>query len=172
MRTEYGWLVVDVRGQWEEVPHRTLVPAAGGDGPWDEKRQLDQEFTGPLNWDDPPKSLARLLRKYGFTAKDAVAVDAGKGTVSWTPKGLCKGEICGVPCPQSSLRGLRSMPKEGEKVEAAFVHSGLALFHNSHTDPEIDPDKGALFAESQPGQELGLDRIEDQIVSGICRLPR
>jgi hypothetical protein len=172
VRTEYGWLVVDARGNWEEAPHRTLEPEADGNGPWDESIRMNEEFKGPLNWDAPPASLAGLLRKYGFTAKDAVAADAGKGTVSWTPKALCKGTRCGAPCRQRSLRGLRSVAKEGEKVEAAFVHSGLALFHNSHTDPESDPNEGALFAESRSGQDLGLERIEYQIVSGLCRMSR
>jgi len=170
-RTEFGWLVVTARG-WEEVPHRVLAPDERAEGPWDELMRLNEEFKKPLDWDKPPESLSGLLRRYGFTRKDAVEPEVGKGTVRWTPKALCQGARCGAPCRQRGLRGLRSVAESAVPVEASFVHSGLALFHNQVTDPDTEPQLGARFAESQPGRGRDFANVEYQSASGICRLPR
>jgi hypothetical protein len=173
MRTEFGWLVVDARGGWVEAPHRVLEPdpSGSGDGPWDELGRMRDGFEKPLDWDAPPASVVGLLRRYGFTRKDAVAPDAGKGTVTWTPKALCKGERCGAPCRQRSLQGLRSVAAGAARVQAAFVHSGIALFHNKVEDTEAEPAIGARFAESQPGKEWVIANLEYHTVAGICRVP-
>lgn len=174
MRTEFGWLVADARGGWEEAPHRVLEPdpSGSGEGPWEELGRMREEFEKPLDWEAPPASVAGLLRKYGFTRKDAVAPDAGKGTVAWTPKALCKGERCGAACRQLSLKGLRSVAVDATRVEAAFVHSGIALFHNKVEDTEAAPGVGARFAESQRGKARVVENLEYHTVSGICRVPR
>jgi hypothetical protein len=174
IRTEFGWLVADARGGWEEAPHRVLEPdpSGSGEGPYDELDRMREEFTKPLDWDAPPASVQGLLRKYGFTRENAVAPDAGKGTVTWTAKALCKGKRCGAPCRQHSLRGLRSVARGAAPVEAAFVHSGIALFHNKVEDTESRPAVGARFAESQPGQERVVANLEYHTVAGICRVPQ
>ncbi|MDC0712495.1 hypothetical protein POL68_28795 [Stigmatella sp. ncwal1] len=173
IRTEYGWLVIDARGKWHDVPHVTLEPGTSAEKePWEERQRLDKAFETPLDWKSPPESVAGLLRQYGFTQKDEVKPDQGRGSVSLTPKALCQGKRCSAPCVQRSLKGLKSDPQDGTQVEASFVHSGLALFHNHRRETAEEPTVGASFSESGTGTAWGVEGIEYEDIWGVCPLPR
>ncbi|EAU67987.1 hypothetical protein STIAU_0779 [Stigmatella aurantiaca DW4/3-1] len=173
IRTEYGWLVIDARGEWHEVPDVTLEASTFAETePWDELKRLDKAFETPLDWKSPPGSVAGLLRQYGFTQKDEVKPEEGSGSASLTPKALCQGKRCSAPCVQRSLKGLKSSPQDGTQVEASFVHSGLALFHNHRQDTADEPAVGASFSESGAGTKWDTVGIEYENIWGVCRLPR
>ncbi len=173
MRTEFGWLVVEARGGWKEAPHRTLEePGNEADESlaWSELRRLDEEFETPLDWEAPPGSVRGLLGRYGFTREDAVAPDAGAGTVTWSPKGLCQGKRCTAPCRQRSLHGWRSQKRGSpEPLAATFVHSGIAVFRNEEDVEEIH--LGAVFAEP-PSENIPSWGIDIRDIMAICVLPR
>ncbi|MFY0562367.1 hypothetical protein ACN28E_00880 [Archangium lansingense] len=179
MTVEFGWLVVDARGGWKEVPHRTVAePASPGSAEedtraWAELKRADAEFKAPLDWKAPPESLAGLLREYGFTRKDVVAKNAGAGTVTWSPKTLCEGKRCPSPCRQRTVREWRSEDvDEGEgphkPIKALFVHSGVAVFRNQYDDEHHD----AFFTEPVVGEEDRNPGIEIHDVMAICVVPR
>jgi hypothetical protein len=179
MAVEFGWLVVDARGGWKEVPHRTVAeppaPASAEEDTraWAELEKADAEFKAPLEWKSPPESLAGLLREYGFTKKDAVARDAGAGTVTWSAKALCRGKRCTSPCRQRTLHAWRSgdLPEEERQkpLEALFVHSGVAVFRNEYDEED---NHGAFFTEPVVDEEDRNPGIEMHDVMAICLLPR
>ncbi|MFE8603981.1 hypothetical protein [Archangium violaceum] len=182
MAVEFGWLVVDAGGGWKEVPHRTVaeppspVSAEEDTRAWAELKRADAEFKAPLDWKSPPESLAGLLREYGFTKKDAVARNAGAGTVTWSPKELCQGKRCTTPCRQRTLHEWRSgdvdpVAEPQKPIQALFVHSGLAVFHNKYND---ENNQGAFFTEpvKEKEEEDRDPGIEMHDVMAICVLPR
>ncbi|HYO71346.1 MAG TPA: hypothetical protein VEU33_35235 [Archangium sp.] len=180
MTVEFGWLVVDARGGWKEVPHRTVAePPSPGSAEEDtraraELERVDAEFKAPLDWKSPPESLAGLLREYGFTKKDAVASNAGAGTVTWSPKALCQGKRCTSPCRQRTVHEWRSgeidpVAEPQKPMKALFVHSGLAVFRNEY-DEEDNP--GAFFTEPVVDEEDRNPGIEMHDVMAICVLLR
>ena len=179
MAVEFGWLVVDARGGWKEVPHRTVAePPLPGTAEedtraWAELEKVDAEFKAPLDWKSPPESLERLLREYGFTKKDTVARSAGAGTVTWSPKALCQGKRCTKPCRQRTLHEFRSVDLDPEKepqkpLKALFVHSGLAVFRNQYYEED---NEGTWFTEPVVDEDRnpGIDMHD---VMAICVLPR
>jgi hypothetical protein len=180
MTVEFGWLVVDARGGWKEVPHRTVAePPHPGSAEedsraWAELEKADAEFKAPLDWKSPPESLAGLLREYGFTKKDAVAKNAGAGTATWSPKALCQGKRCTTPCRQRTLHEWRSadidpVAEPRKPMKALFVHSGVAVFRNEYDEED---NHGASFTEPVVDEEDRNLGIEMHDVMAICVLPR
>lgn len=169
---EFGWLVVTRSGKWEEFAHAKTAPDRERGLPDPKAKALTEEFEAPFPWDAPPRSAGRLLKKYGFTRADAVAPNAGEGTVTWTPERLCQGDHCWPTCQQRSLRGLRSTNEAGAEVQAAFAHSGLVLFRNKAIAFDGPKEEGPAFAPGRATRGWSKDGYDSESVAGICWLPK
>lgn len=143
-RADVGWLVVSANGLWREVPHAVAPDTArGDDGDSSRNAALRRQFEAPLAWDDPPASVAPLLREFGFLPRHAVSPSAGAGRATWSPSRLCVGRRCTAAVAQRTFGGLESETGQGSAMPAAFVRAGIALFHN--TAPVEGEPSGAHF---------------------------
>lgn len=140
---EVGWLVVSGDGLWREVPHAVI----GSEVLKDDARywRLMDEFRADFTWKNPPKSVRALLAEFGFTARDRVAPDLGRGAVTWSPQKLCLGSECAeCSARQWAPGGIVSEETKGNPVASSFYAAGVALFRCEAG--------GDLFAtEKQPG---------------------
>lgn len=175
---EVGWLVVSGDGLWREVAHASVDPRRGENDA--EYHRLRKEFEAALDWRRPPRSLRPLLAEFGFTAKDGVAPDEGKGEVTWTPERICLGERCsGGSAMLWAPGGIVSEEGRGAPITSSFHAGGVALFHREpeHEDAEgTAPPPGATFRlppirRWDPTFGLVDVGFDLQLVDGIAILP-
>lgn len=158
----YFWIAVSARGVWEEIPHKILKQP--GHSRSDEKKShenkereqenfwkmakfYDSEFANELDWNHPPKTLLPLIKKYGFKPRPSFNKNEGKGTVTWSSKGVCmSGKCTKSTVPQRTLgnmfskkaytstgsKGMKIIEVEGKAIQNIFYHAGVALFQNGN----------------------------------------
>lgn len=144
---EVGWLVVSGDGLWREVSHALVDPRKGeNDAAY---YRLRKEFEAALDWKRPPRSLRPLLAEFGFTAKDRVAPDLGKGQVTWSPEKICLGQRCSDGSTMLwAPGGIVSEEERGAPVASSFHVAGVALFHREPKYEDAwgtEPPPGATF---------------------------
>jgi hypothetical protein len=139
---EVGWLVVSADGLWREVPHAIVGPEVAKDDA--RYYRLRKEFQGDFDWKSPPTSVRALLAEFGFSAKDRVAPDLGKGAVTWSPEKVCLGSRCAEGIVQWAPGGTVSEEGRGTPIASTFFAAGVAVFHREPKFEDYEP-PGASF---------------------------
>lgn len=200
----YWWLVVSEKKQWEETLHVLITqPEGSTSDKSDPIKDLAfnkyqnkttfyaNEFENGFDWDNPPKTILPLIKKYGFKQRDGFNKNEGQGTVSWSSKGVCVNVECSKdPVPQrtignkisrKSYTNIEFQAKEMIRVEVPpvsciFYHAGVALFKNGNY--EIINGKYEVSDTKQHGAEFYFnlsekngEMIDYNFIDAIAILP-
>lgn len=159
---EIGWLVVSVKGIWDEQ-----VAFVGDENTDDTKKivlKLNAYREGKINLKSPDAILKKLMFKYNFTEETPLILEKFK-RLELKPKQSCfMGTCIDEVLTQRTVEGYVS---EGVKSAIkGFYYKGVVLFSNELNDEEYRDDtepKGALFVNLPPvyweEHDLGYDIV-------------
>ena len=177
MDQQYGWLIVDNDGTWEEAVWAHL-PGEFSDENFDWKahadsvRTMDSLFALPIDLSNPPQSAIKLIVEYGIHEEirsHSVWSRYGNSLYFWTTDGITNGADS-IVISSNDLKGIEGIVPDstgGTRIGCSYAINGV-LFFDSYC--QFEPTMGCAGASYfREAYEYGLDAYN---CTGIAILPK
>lgn len=147
MDTEFGYLIVDKNGLWEEKIIQTIYNLDG----YEKYDKYKNEFYLPVDFKKPPKYLTEVIEKYNI---EYTIWRNNENLFFWNKEGLKDGneKILNKTIEQKSIKNLKSTTLKGTLIGNSYEIKGVVFFNNYETYDQFSDStvhSGAYFFEKE-----------------------